>query len=434
MPPVSANPVEPITPTVDIAAVFIELGVVIVGLALLARSANRIGLSPIPFYLLVGLAFGEGGLLPLHFSEGFISVGAEIGVILLLFMLGLEYTADELSISLRTGLPSGIADLLLNFTPGFIAGLLLGWSPLAALLLGGVTYISSSGVIAKVLADLDRLGNLETPTVLSILVLEDLAMALFLPLVAVLLIGTGLLSGLIAILAAVGTVTVVLILALRYGDAMSRIISHQSEEVVLLSTFGLVLVVAGVAQQLQVSAAIGAFLVGIALSGPVAEQARNLLGPLRDLFAATFFFFFGLHINPADLLPVLLLALGLGVVTSLTKLLTGWWAARRAGVGVRGRLRAGAALVARGEFSIVIAGLGVSAGLEPQLGPLSAAYVLFLAVMGPILSRAIEPMLDTLQQFSVGRTERIANRKLKRLPPAVEDNPRKEKDGESFDA
>src|SRR5439155_19797153 len=120
-------------------------------------------------------------------------------------------------------------------------------------------------------------------------------------------------------------------------------------------------------------------LVGIALSEPIDEHAHRLLGPLRDLFAAIFFFFFGLQIDPATLPPVLWLAVGLGLITALTKLLTGWWAVQRAGIDVPGRLRAGAVLIARGEFSIVLAGLGVGAGLEPQLGPLSAAYVLFLA-------------------------------------------------------
>jgi CPA2 family monovalent cation:H+ antiporter-2 len=114
-----------------------------------------------------------------------------------------------------------------------------------------------------------------------------------------------------------------------------------------------------------------------------------MLGPLRDLFAAMFFLFFGLEIDPATLPPVLLKAVVLGIVTGLTKLVTGWWAARRAGIDQAGALRAGGALVARGEFSIVIAGLGVSAGLEPQLGPLSAAYVLLLAVLGPILARGL---------------------------------------------
>jgi len=143
--------------------------------------------------------------------------------------------------------------------------------------------------------------------------------------------------------------------------------------------------VAGLAQQLQVSSAVGAFLVGIALSGPIAHQSQRLLAPLRDLFAATFFFFFGLEIDPATLPAALPVATALAIVTGATKIATGYWAARRGGADRRGRFRAGAALVARGEFSIVIAGLG--AAIEPRLGPLAAAYVLLLAVAGPMLAR-----------------------------------------------
>src|SRR5207244_13410870 len=109
--------------------VFIELGVAVIGLAVLARLAHRLGFSAIPLYLLGGLAFGNGGLLPLQFTEEFVHVGAEIGVILLLFMLGLEYTGEQLQDSLRSGFAAGLADLILNFPPGFFAGLFLGWGP-----------------------------------------------------------------------------------------------------------------------------------------------------------------------------------------------------------------------------------------------------------------------------------------------------------------
>lgn len=373
----------------DVSSIFIELGAAIVGLAVLARLANRFGFSAIPLYMLAGVAFGNGGLLPLHVSEEFIRVGAEIGVVLLLFTLGLEYTGEELGASLRRGLPAGIADFALNFLPGFAAGMLLHWGPVAAVVLGGVTWISSSGVIAKVLAELGRMNSPETPTILSVLVLEDLAMAAYLPLVSVLLAGQGIAAGLVSILIALTAVSLLLFVAIRYGKIVSRIVENQSDEIILLTTFGLVLLVAGVAQQIQVSAAVGAFLVGISLSGAIAHRVHRLLSPLRDLFAATFFFFFGLEIDPAGLLPVLPAALGLGVVTALTKVLTGWWAARRAGLDRRACWRAGATLVARGEFSIVIAGLGVAAGLEPRLGPLSAAYVLLLAILGPALARAV---------------------------------------------
>jgi len=372
--------------THDVSRILIELGLVVVGLAVLARIASRWSFSAIPLYLLAGLAFGNGGLAPLNVSEGFIHIGAEIGVLLLLFMLGLEYTGGELVENLRCGFPAAVVDLALNFTPGLIAGLLLQWQPLAAVLLGGVTYVSSSGVIAKVLTDLRRLENPETPAVLSILVLEDLAMAVYLPLVAVLLAGGGSAKIALSVSLAIGTASLVLLVAVRYGQPLSRFAAHESDEIVLLTTFGAVLLVAGISQRLQVSAGIGAFLVGIAVSGPMAQQTHRLLAPLRDLFAATFFFFFGLEIDPTTLSPVLLSAVLLGGATIVTKVLTGYWATRRSAVDQRGRLRAGMALVARGEFSIVIAGLG--AGLEPQLGPLSAAYVLLLAVLGPILVRA----------------------------------------------
>src|SRR5215216_5352277 len=183
----------------DIALVFIELGIVIIGLSILTRLASRWGFSAIPLYLLAGLAFGNGGILPLQFSEDFVHIIAEIGVILLLFMLGLEYTGEQLGNNLRIGIPSGFVDLVLNFLPGLIMGLILGWNPLAAVLLGGVTYISSSGIIAKVLSELRRMENPETPSIISILVLEDLVMAIYLPLVAVLLIGQGFASALVSI-------------------------------------------------------------------------------------------------------------------------------------------------------------------------------------------------------------------------------------------
>jgi CPA2 family monovalent cation:H+ antiporter-2 len=376
----------------ETALLFVELGTVVVGMALLARLASRTGFSPIPLYLVAGLAFGEGGLLPLRLTEEFVQLGAELGVILLLFMLGLEYSADELTGSLRTGWRAGVLDAALNFTPGLVAGLLLGWGLLPALLLGGVTYLTSSGIVAKSLADLDRYGNRETPSILSILVFEDLAMAVYLPVVAALLVGGSTISSIVSVAVAVSAVVLVLAFALRFGEPISRLIHNPSDEVVLLSTFGLVLLVAGVAQRLQVSSAIGAFLVGIALSEEVAERARVLLGPLRDLFAAVFFLFFGLQIDPADLPPVALLALGLGLVTAVTKLASGWWAAGRAGVGPRGRRRAGAALIPRGEFSIVIAELGQ--GLTPALGPLAAAYVLLMAIAGPTAMRVAEPVYE----------------------------------------
>jgi CPA2 family monovalent cation:H+ antiporter-2 len=263
--------------------ILIELGAAVVLLALVARLANRWSILAIPLYLVLGLCFGNGGLAPLNLSKDFTSTGAEIGVLLLLFMLGLEFTGEELRENLRKGSLAGVADFALNFSPGLLAGLLLGWDPLPAVLLGGITYISSSGIVAKILSDLKRMNNPETPGILSVLVLEDLAMAVY--------------------------------------DSGSRWWMRLP-------------------------------LVGVLLVG--GNRAR------------------------------ILVSVSVAVVVVLV-VLTGYWTARRLGVDRQGCMRSGLSLVPRGKSSIVIAGLGVA--FEPQLGPLSAAYVLLLAILGPLLAR-----------------------------------------------
>lgn len=369
------------------ALVFLELGGVVLVLAIVARAAVAAGLSPIPFYLVFGLALGEGGVVQLDLSEDFIRLASEIGVVLLLLTLGLEYSAEELQYGLRAGWRSGVVDLVANFLPGLLAGLALGWGTTGAVLLGGITYVSSSGVIAKLLADLERLGNRETPTIISILVFEDLVMAAYLPLVGVLIADEGAGTAVLTLAVALGAVAVVLGVAMRLGTPLSRLLSSPSDEAVLLGLLGLTLVVAGAAEHLRVSSAVGAFLVGIAVSGPLQHRAAVLIGPLRHFFAALFFLFFALQIDPGRLLPAMPVAGALAAVTAASKAATGWWAARRAGVGRPGRVRTALTLVVRGEFSIVIAGLGVAAGVHDDLPEVAAAYVLLLALTGPVLTR-----------------------------------------------
>ncbi|GAA1060183.1 cation:proton antiporter [Agromyces bracchium] len=365
----------------------IEVGALLLAMSLLGRLAIRIGLSPIPFYLLLGLAFGNGGLLPFDASEEFFATGAEIGVILLLALLGLEYTAEELVIGLRSSRRAGILDALMNALPGAAFALLLGWGPIAAVALAGVTWVSSSGVIAKLLRDLGRLSNRETPGVLAILVMEDLAMAFYLPVLSALVVGASLVQGAIGVAIAVTIVVVILFLALRHGHVISRFFPAEHAEPLLLGVLGLVMLVAGLAAEVSVSAAVGAFLVGIALSGRVAANASAVLTPLRDLFAAIFFVFFGLATDSSAILSMLLPAAALAALTILTKLISGAYAARRAGVGTLGQWRAGLVLAPRGEFSIVIAGLAVGSGIEPALAPLATGYVLITILAGSFLAR-----------------------------------------------
>lgn len=389
-------------------AFLLELGGIVVGLAILARIAGRWQLPAAPLFLLAGLAFGRGGVFPLITAGEFVELGAEIGVILLLFMLGLEYSASELTAGLRRHAPAGVVDLLLNFPPGFIAALALGWGLVAAVFLGGITYISSSGIVARLLDDLRWVGNREAPIVISILVIEDLVMAGYLSLIAVLVSGVGFTEGVVTLILALGAVAALLVVAQRWGHVVSDHLFSRSDQTLVLSVLGITFIVAGFAELVGISAAVGAFLVGLMLSGPSADRAHDLLGPMRDLFAAIFFVFFGLSIDPSTIPPILGVAALLGVVTIATKTATGWWSARREGVRTRGRFRAGAALIARGEFSIAIAGIGAAGGVEPEIASLAGAYVLITAVTGPLIARVIDPVVQTVQARSATRAARSA--------------------------
>ncbi len=376
------------------ALALIQLGAVFFGLGVLGRIAAKIGMSPIPLYLLGGLVFGDGGIVELHEVDEFIHLASEIGVVLLLLLLGLEYSAAELVTGMRRSWPAGLLDIALNATPGVIVALLLDLGATGAIAMAGVTYISSSGIVAKVLNDLGRLGNRETPVVLSILVFEDLAMAGYLPVLTAVLAGVGFVAGLQTLGIALIAITVVLVVALRYGKYVSAVVASDDREIFLLKLLGAALLVAGIASAVQVSAAVGAFLLGIAISDSTAHNATKILEPLRDLFAAMFFVLFGLSTDPASIPPVLGWAVLLAVITTATKIATGWWAAARSGATGLGRARAGAALVAHGEFSIVIAGLAVAAGAVPDgFAALATTYVLLMAVIGPVAARVVEPVV-----------------------------------------
>jgi CPA2 family monovalent cation:H+ antiporter-2 len=372
----------------------LELGAVILGLAGLARIAARFDLPTVPLYLLAGLAFGEGGILPLVTTRGFVETGAEIGLILVLFVLGLEHSSRDLLATARSSTIPGVVDLVLNATPGALAGLLLGWGPLAAAFLGGITYVSSSGVAAKLLEHAGPHARGASRFVVTLAVIEDLVMAIYLPVLAALLIGAGAEISLAAAGIAIVAVALLLVLALRVEVGLSQMLFSRSDEALLLSILGFAIVIAGVAEVARFSAAVGALLAGIMLSGPAAEGAQTLVRPLRDLFAAIFFAFIGLSVDPSTIPPVLGIAVLLGLATSATKYATGWWAARRLGSEPLARGVVGAALIPRGEFSIAIAGLAAAATVEKDLGALTVAYVVLTVIVGSVVTKVLARRVD----------------------------------------
>ena len=369
----------------ETTTVLLELGAILLGLAVLARLAVRLGISPIPLFLVAGLAFGVGGVVPVVTAEDFIEVGAEIGVVLLLFSLGLEYSARTMVEGLQRNAVTGLVDGVLNAAPGVVAGLLLGWGWVGALFLGAVTYISSSGIASRILEERGWKRSGAGALVTAVLVIEDLSMAIVLPVLAVLAAGGAGLVGFLQLAAAVAVAATMIWVSLRFGTTVSRLVFSHADQALLLAVLGLTLLTAGLAERFRVSAEVGAFLVGVMVSGPAGKRARYLTAPLRELFSALFFLFFGFGIDPATIPGVLGPALGLAAVTALTKVGTGLVGGSRSGLLRPEALRAGILLIPRGEFSIAIAGIAVVAGVEPQLAPLTATYVLILAVAAPIV-------------------------------------------------
>jgi len=372
-------------------ALFLEFGSMLLVLGLLAMLARKWDISAVPFYLVAGLIFGQGGFNVIDQTDTLVPTLAELGVILLLLLLGLEYSGREIVDTARQQSKSGAVDFLANFTPGALFGWFLGWGLAGAVALGGVTYISSSGIVAQVVRDLRWRRNPETKPVVSILVIEDLVMAPYLPILTVILTGTGLVAGLISVGVALIVVAIVILVSIRRSGTIQKLFNASEPVGVLLVVFGAAVAAAGLAGFVDFSPAVAAFLVGLLLTGEIAELARRRLDPLRELLAAIFFVYFGLSTDISEIPSMLIPAIILAILTIGTKFVTGWIAARTVATSTISRLRAGALLSARGEFSVIIAGLAATSTLLPSdFQALVAGYILITATAGPILARFAE--------------------------------------------
>lgn len=182
----------------SVPLLFLEFGLLLLGLGLIARVADWLSVSAVPLFLIAGLFFGEGGLVGISASDDFVQAVAELGMVILLLLLGMDYSSRTLLQGARTTARTGVVDLVLNSIPGALFGLALGWGVVGAVALGGVTYVSSSGIISQLMRDFGWRRNVEAPRIVGLLVVEDLMMAPYLPILTVLLTGAGLVSGLIS--------------------------------------------------------------------------------------------------------------------------------------------------------------------------------------------------------------------------------------------
>jgi CPA2 family monovalent cation:H+ antiporter-2 len=403
--------------------VILEIGLALVLIGFAVALAAKLKLSNVPFLIIIGMVVGphapQFGVFDFRFIETgtLITFMGQLGVLFLLFYLGLEANVTRLIESGPSILAGGTIYILTNFTLGLLYAYLVGFPLRETLIAAGVVTISSSAIVAKILFDYRRTANPETELILGITMYEDIFLAVYLSLISGIVLSgatsvTGVLkSGGIALGFIVGLMAIG-----RWSiPLLDRVLRISSNEVFVIVVFGSLFLLAGLGETIHVAESIGALLMGLILGETKhVERMERLVVPFRDFFGAIFFFSFGLSIDPFTLGGAVWLALGAALLSIFSVIVAGsivGWRAKLSGVG---SLNLSFTLLARGEFSIIIAALAQAGGLLQILQPFAALYVLILASVSPLLAKESERVYDL--------TMRIVHWRPKRKRP-VEETP-----------
>lgn len=383
--------------------------------------ARKFRFCSIPLLILLGALFGphapHGAWFDLRLVEDSesIAVLSRVGMLLLLFYLGLEFSAGQVIKRGVTIIKGGGIYVTLNFLRGLALGWIFFQSWPETLVIAGITTVSSSAIVTKLLVELKRTANPETELILGIMVFEDVFMAVYLSLLSGYLLaqGTSLSVGLIAGLITVLFIFSVLILGRFISPYLDRWLNFRSGEPLIMVAFTLLMIMALLAEKVGVTEAVGALLLGLVLAETShVKRLISMVTPLRDLFGAVFFLSFGMGIDYRQFVPVFSLALIAVLVTVLTNFITGLVSAWVCGYRGRPAVNVAASLMARGEFAVIAAGLGGVAAAAGLLQPLAALYILLLAIISPVIakrSRSIHLGLERMRRlFSRDKAESLA--------------------------
>jgi CPA2 family monovalent cation:H+ antiporter-2 len=395
----------------------LTVGALFAVIALVSLLAARLGTSVIPLYIVAGIAVSPavaGDLvvasvdLPAIRAGEFVEIGAELGIVFLLFFLGLEFNLERLIADRGRILSAGTIDLVVNFGAGLVLGYLLFGTALPAFLLAGIVYISSSAIITKSLLDLGWIANDEAAPMLGTLVYEDLAIAVYLAIAVALVAGGGSTAGLAVSVGLSLAFILLLVLLAQFGTPLfERLLAGASNEFLVLRTVGVTVLVAGIALAIGVSEAVAAFFVGMAFASTShLERLERLLEPVRDVFAAVFFVWIGIETDPALVLGAAGLVAVAVLVTTPTKLVSGYLGGRVYDLDPRRSTRVGLGMVTRGEFSLIIAAVALegAGGTLPtavaqDISAFAVGYVLAMSVLGTVLMQYSAPF----ERFAVAR-------------------------------
>ncbi|RNB83753.1 cation:proton antiporter [Brevibacillus nitrificans] len=385
-----------------------EVGLALALIALAGFLSVKLKFSIVPFYILVGMVVGphapDIGLFDLRFiqSAPLIEFMGRVGVLFLLFYLGLEFSVGRLIKAGRSIAVGGTIYIVINFTLGLLFGWVAGFPLKEILIIAGITTISSSAIVAKVLVDLKRTANRETEMILGIIMFEDIFLAVYISIVSGLVLSgaTSLMGVLSSALIALGYMLLLIIVGRKLVPFLNRALNIKSNEVFMITVFAALFLIAGFSETIHVAEAIGALLVGLILAETQhMKRIEHMILPFRDFFGAMFFFSFGLTIDPLSLGGAVWLSIGAVIVTIIGNVAAGMLAGKSAGLNAKASTNIGLTIVSRGEFSIIMANLGKAGALMEILQPFAALYVLILAILGPLLTKESKKIYGLLSKI-----------------------------------
>jgi CPA2 family monovalent cation:H+ antiporter-2 len=392
----------------DLEHIVFEVGLALALIALAGFLSVKLKFSIVPFYILVGMVVGphapDIGLFDLRFiqSAPLIEFMGRVGVLFLLFYLGLEFSVGRLIKAGRSIAVGGTIYIVINFTLGLLFGWVAGFPLKEILIIAGITTISSSAIVAKVLVDLKRTANRETEMILGIIMFEDIFLAVYISIVSGLVLSgaTSLMGILSSALIALGYMLLLIIVGRKLVPFLNRALNIKSNEVFMITVFAALFLIAGFSETIHVAEAIGALLVGLILAETQhMKRIEHMILPFRDFFGAMFFFSFGLTIDPLSLGGAVWLSIGAVIVTIIGNVAAGMLAGKSAGLNAKASTNIGLTIVSRGEFSIIMANLGKAGALMEILQPFAALYVLILAILGPLLTKESKKIYGLLSKI-----------------------------------
>ena len=379
-----------------------NLALVLCAAALAAVAFQRLGLPVVFGYLLAGFVVGPNLALPLFADEAMIRTLSELGVILLMYSLGLEFSVRRV---VQIGATAGVAALAetgLMFGLGYTVAGILGWTPMERLFTGAMVAISSTTIIASVFREQRVQGKLRD-VVFGILIMEDLIAVLLIALLSTISSG-GQVSAMAMAVTGVRLATFLVVLIgvglLVLPRFIRLVLLLDRPEITVIATIGICFAAALLALSFGYSVALGAFIAGslVAESG-YGEQVELLIQPVRDVFVAIFFVAVGMLIDPRVLILHWPAVIALVVVVVAGKFVAVSMGVFLTGNGLTTAVRSGMSMAQIGEFSFILAGVGLAAGaIRPFLYPVAVAACAITTLSTPWLVRYANPVAHRLDR------------------------------------